>query len=318
MVLYHFSVLTNTSDTIWIKNFFSGTLAVNCFFIISGTLVYKSYLNSKTLSLFFKKRFCRIYPAYIFSLILAILIGFLASKSNFIEFFSRFNTLKYLFANLFFLNFLQPTLTDVFASNPLPEINGSLWTIKNEICLYICVPFLFWLNKKIPSKITLLVFLAISAIWIYYFIRVYDGVYAENISRAFVAQLSLFYVGIYMLHRPQVTRSMFFLMLALLFLLSLIKYSFIYYFVLPFCLGYVINFLAYHEIKIINSQLRKLGDLSYGVYLYHFPIIQYFIYLDIYNQKPVLGLILTVLLVLAISFLSWHFVEKRFLIKRPI
>ena len=251
-------------------------------------------------------------------LILAILIGSLASKSNFIEFFSRFDTLKYLFANLFFLNFLQPTFTDVFSSNPLPEINGSLWTIKNEICLYICVPFLFWLNKKIPSKITLLFFLAISAIWIYYFIRVYDGVYAENISRAFVAQLSLFYVGIYMLHRPHVTGSMFFLMLALLFLLSLIKYSFIYYFVVPFCLGYVINFLAYHEIKIINSQLKKLGDLSYGVYLYHFPIIQYFIYLDIYNHKPVLGLILTVLLVLAISFLSWHFIEKRFLIERPI
>jgi peptidoglycan/LPS O-acetylase OafA/YrhL len=318
VVLYHFSLLTNSSDTIWIKNFFSGTFAVNCFFIISGTLVYKSYLNSKTLSLFFKKRFCRIYPAYIFSLILAVLIGALASKNNFIEFFSEFNTFKYLFANLFFLNFLQPTLTDVFSSNPLPEINGSLWTIKNEICLYFCVPFFFWLNKKIPSRITLLFILAISAIWIYYFTRVYDGIYAESISRAFVAQLSLFYAGIYMVDRSRISKTHAFSMFIILFLMYFIKYSFLYYLLLPICLAYLVIFIAFYEVKKINRQLQKLGDLSYGIYLYHFPIIQYCIYLDLYKDYPVIGFILTMLFVLVLSFFSWHFLEKRFLIRRVI
>ena len=87
--------------------------------------------------------------------------------------------------------------------------------------------------------------------------------------------------------------------------------AFIYPIVLTFA---IIYFAVYFPFKVKIP--AKIGDLSYGVYIYHFPIYQTLIQLDLVNkigqyETIFIGYILT----LISAYLSWHVIEKRFLKK---
>ena len=75
------------------------------------------------------------------------MIGAMVSPVSVYDFFRDPVTLRYLVANLAFLNFLQPSLTDVFMDNRLHAINGSLWTIKMRSYALSAGAFLvFWVS----------------------------------------------------------------------------------------------------------------------------------------------------------------------------
>lgn len=84
----------------------------------------------------------RIFPLYAFLIILQTLffIGF--SDGNFTE------IVKYFVANIFFLNFLAPSVGTTLSGLEVDAINGSLWTLKNELVFYALVPLIFILYKK--------------------------------------------------------------------------------------------------------------------------------------------------------------------------
>ena len=135
----HFGVLTSY-NTLWFP--ISPSMGVGGFFIISGFLITRSYYKSKNLLDYSLKRIRRIVPAYmLIVLVCAVFLSFLSSLPL-QEYFSNKIFFKYLIANISFLNFIQPTLPEVFTHNLLPYVNGSLWTIKVEICLYAFVPVL--------------------------------------------------------------------------------------------------------------------------------------------------------------------------------
>lgn len=57
----------------------------------------------------------------------------------------------------------------------------------------------------------------------------------------------------------------------------------------------------------------KFGDISYGVYILHFPIIQTFINEGWFAEKPWVFLISIIAVTTVGAMIMWHFVEKRFL-----
>ncbi len=116
--------------------------AVDMFFIVSGFLIFWSFDNDQNKKHFYIKRFFRIFPLYAFLILLQTLffIGF--SDGNFIE------IVKYFVVNIFFLNFLAPSVGTTLGSLEVDAINGSLWTLKNEVVFYALVPLIFMLYKK--------------------------------------------------------------------------------------------------------------------------------------------------------------------------
>jgi peptidoglycan/LPS O-acetylase OafA/YrhL len=59
----------------------------------------------------------------------------------------------------------------------------------------------------------------------------------------------------------------------------------------------------------------KYGDLSYSIYIFHFPVIQWLVSVNVYRESPFGALAVTIAIVLALAFASWHLVEKPFLRK---
>lgn len=60
-----------------------GTVAVDCFFILSGFLISHSFIHTKSLLSYFRKRVYRIYPAFIIStLFCAFLVAPLAGATS--------------------------------------------------------------------------------------------------------------------------------------------------------------------------------------------------------------------------------------------
>lgn len=79
----------------------------------------------------------------------------------------------------------------------------------------------------------------------------------------------------------------------------------------PISLAIVIIYIAFFSYYI--ELFSKYGDLFYGTYIYHFPLIQVFINLGLFNYSSYLALVLSVIATLSISYASWHLLEKPFL-----
>jgi peptidoglycan/LPS O-acetylase OafA/YrhL len=115
-----------------------GSLGVGIFFVISGYLVTDSRLRSGSLGAFLAKRLLRIGPGLVASLIVtAFVIGAFASYLPLGEYLRSPQPYRYVAKNAL----LYPTaysLPGVFEDNRLPlVVNGSLWTLRVEFTLYL-------------------------------------------------------------------------------------------------------------------------------------------------------------------------------------
>jgi peptidoglycan/LPS O-acetylase OafA/YrhL len=63
------------------------------------------------------------------------------------------------------------------------------------------------------------------------------------------------------------------------------------------------------------GRFAKYGDVSYGVYILHFPILQLFISYGFFNNQPWLSLMFVSIVLLVCAFMLWHLIEKPFLKK---
>lgn len=70
-------------------------------------------------------------------------------------------------------------------------------------------------------------------------------------------------------------------------------------------LGLTIISLAF-TIPNLSSKMLRGNDVSYGVYIYHMPIINTLIYLNLTGIK---ALSCALLLIYALALFSWYFVE---------
>ena len=294
------------------QQFFNAEFAVKSFFSISGYLVYRSYLNSSDLVSFFEKRIRRVYPAYVLTILFCFVIGIFFSKLNWKEFVVADPSIRYLLSNLFFLNFLQPTLPGLFEGNPMQAVDGSLWTIKVEVMLYLMVPCIVLAFKKYQPLVSYLGILLAGVIWVFYFSKVSNWTLGAEMTRQFPGQIAYFGFGCLLATRANLIKWLPSLSIIGILLIVNIPMPYQMRLVLePIGFGALTLYLCFLNPSACN--IGRLGDLSYGIYLFHFPIVQLLIHLQVFALHPVVGVATSLLATLLMSFVSWNLVESKWL-----
>ena len=309
VVILHLSDLTGNQV---ISNYshaleFASSRAVPGFFVISGFLIYMSYEKSDTLGNYYFKRFLRLAPAYVF-LILACSIFLVLLSSNSADQYFTVAWLRYIFYNLIFLNFLSPELPGVFSNNTIQAVNGALWTLKIEVMFYIIVPILYKLVSKFSALPTMVLIFILSVVYVqiinYLHLETGNQVF-HRLSNQLPGQMMYFVSGIlaYLYYEILKKNIRYFLVLAIgIFYFQIFSLDSI---ALAVILVFLFIILPY------SLSFRKVGDMSYGVYIYHFPIIQILVSNKILADSPLILMITTYLLTFTVSYLSWHAIEKR-------
>lgn len=313
--LVHAYVLSGADALSILGKLFSSEIAVKSFFVVSGFLIFMSFENSSSIKSYFLKRARRIYPAYFVVVLICALLGGVFSTYSWGEYLSL-PVLKYIAANLVFLNFLQPNLPGLFESNTLQAVNGALWTLKIEVMFYLFVPFAVMAFRKFGRHAMMAVFYIAS---ILYAIIMADlarrtglSLYVE-LQRQLPGQLAFFIAGAAGYYYFQYLAK-YGSWLALLALLMFVLQAWLPWVVIePIALAIIVVYFACVVPCIGN--FGKYGDFSYGMYIVHFPILQLLISYGFFKESPWLMLGVAALLIMMVAFLFWHFIEKRFLRK---
>jgi len=296
-----------------LKIYFNTRLAIDGFFIVSGFLIAKSYENSATIKEYIIRRAKRIIPAYAVVILISALLFSVISTNSFYDYFSNIQFWKYLTANLSFQNYLEPCLPGVFETNKICAINGALWTIKLEEAFYLSVPIFYWFVrvKKLNFYVLIVIVYILSVTYYMYFLSIDNYRIAKQLpgALAFFATGIVFYKNFSLLHKWKD-----YIIIPCLMLFILEHYILKTQILKPIAFGFMVFYSAY-SFRFLNN-FGKYGDFTYGIYIYHFPVIQLFVLLGLFNKYPPLitcTLVLMVTLLLAI--LSWYFIEIPYLSK---
>lgn len=273
-----------------------------------------SFERSTSFISYASKRIRRIYPAY-FTVVMLCAASLVAVSSKNIGDYFSFAWIKYVAANLAFLNFLQPTLPGVFDSNKLAAVNGALWTLKIEAMFYLTVPLFVFLFRRF-SHLPMLVFVYCSSVAYAGLLsavaeRTGSGIYVE-LARQLPGQLSYFMAGAFLYYFLQLfeRRIGYFLIVAA----SVLAANMIYPLPLlePLALATVVVFFG---LFLYVGNFGKYGDFSYGFYILHFPIIQLLLQAGWFRESPWYFLATVIFITTTGAIAMWHLVEKRFLLR---
>jgi peptidoglycan/LPS O-acetylase OafA/YrhL len=319
VVFQHLSLLTQFKEFTIFQDVTFWVQPVEGFFVISGFLIAISYLRSKSLADYFEKRARRILPAYIVVVLACAVIGIFLTKGSLTDYFSL-GLLKYLAANLTFLNFIQPSLPSVFIDNPYTSaINGSLWTIKIEVMFYATLPVLFYLLRKYSALLVMLSTYVASIVYFLLFKHladVLDKPVLGEVARQLPGYFCYFSSAIIICMYFQTFKRKKNIILSFAFPLYILSKITGSLFLVPICQAVIIIYFCVFFLHLGNWS--RYGDFSYGTYIWHFPIIQVLLSYGLYNNKPLIFLCLLILLTGALSFFSWHYIEKLALRKSRI
>jgi peptidoglycan/LPS O-acetylase OafA/YrhL len=302
-----------------------GGIAVDFFFIISGFLILQSYLYSGSTTNYLKKRFLRIYPGYFVAFALSILLfgplGTLLdhSMTSLAHYFDTINK-KRLILNLFTLQ--KPIGGQTFTWLPLPSmLNESLWTIEYEFLCYLILPlvlFRSFLNKKWPIVVLFIMVYVVVAVQHFLPTLLTEQRFPAKllyiIDPVLVPRLLIYFLAgsCFYLYRNKIPRTNTIALVAtVVTVLSCVWFKGLEL-VLPVTGTYLVFYMAFHP-RIKLSGFAKKGDLSYGMYLYAWPVQQTITYLLYKHLNPFLLFVLTVPVTYLLAWLSWHYIEKVFL-----
>ena len=293
-----------------------GTISVWIFLVISGFLVARSEERQTTTS-FVISRFLRIYPA--FALVIAI------ETFVVIPFFYELPLSDYvetgLIINLENLLLWPQTLAipHVFSHLAAPVVNGSLWTIPLEVSFYLLlvVTSVIFVNMRFLYVIVFLGFVAgtVALNWLGIgFFSNQPSVFNGVTVYSFVVYSVYFWAGACAWkYKDRIQMSFGGFAIAFLMLFAARRTP-IAPIVMTFSLPYIVIYLS--VIGSVGTAIhRKVGDLSYGFYLFSFPITNSVIALT--NLHPHVVFLIATASTLAIAYASWHLLEKRFLAMKP-
>lgn len=286
-----------------------GGLAVYAFFIVSGFLIPQS-LDRGTLARYALKRARRIMPALVVAVLLcALVLGPVMTTLDLSAYFTDPQLFNFL-GNAIFLP-VQYGLPGVFEAYPSGAVNGSLWSLKYEVACYVLVPVLMAivpLRKAAVIAVTMASFVVARVL----------GKDASGVLYLIqqMALLFTFYGAgmLFLLFKDQIPiRASYAWVSLALFVLAGAT---------PFFVEAAAIFGAYSLITFayLSPQgfrdVTKRGDISYGVYVYAYPVQQLLAPMTMgfaiggVSAGWLANSLLTMPIVAVLGTLSWLLVEK--------
>lgn len=326
IVLVHAALLTERGWILQTPLWFVEYALVPSFFALSGFLVIGSALRL-SLKNFLINRGLRIIPALGVDVIFcALIVGPLMTTVALSSYFSHGDFARY-FLNI--TGWIHYKLPGVFENNPSSNVNGALWTVPFEIACYALMSALMIIGLVKNARGTALVLVAYLvtgvAIQALNKFGLIPGFAAGLLHELFVSRgaqlIAAFLFGILAYHyRHRIPYSKALLCLSLVICavavivldqsdVSSVPNRFL---VLP-AVVYITVWIGVTPVPI--PRVFHTGDYSYGIYLYHDPLLQ--VYITILPLWLVLGpggwVLLVVLGLTTVSLFaafSWHFIEK--------
>ena len=283
------------------------TLGVIIFFSISGYLITASWSRTKNPVSYFAARGLRIFPALVVVVLVCMfVIGPLVTVLPTSQYFDAPNFWSYA-GNMI----LRPQyeLPGVWATQPYPNaVNGSLWTLPAEFFCYLLVPLVFlaprqlripfiglllawsvWYSMTPPLESMVIWHSRISdnaLMWVFFAMGAILRLLAER-GMKFRTDVAVGLLAVFLVIAgtlPQHTTKV-----AWLFL------------------PYVVLTIGLASTPYVRRASRY-GDLSYGLYLWAFPVQQ--LVIDLWGvQRMSVNLVVVSAITAALAFASWHVVE---------
>jgi peptidoglycan/LPS O-acetylase OafA/YrhL len=277
---------------------------------MSGCLIVASYENRSSLIHYIEKRARRILPAYWAALAFTLVIGVIFTSLPRAGFLRSVDTWKYVLSNITFLNFIHPTLPGLFTNNPVMDsVNGSLWTIKIEVMFYFFAPLLVYLCGRWGAWQTLAGVFLFSLIYK----SICERLHHDSLALQLPAQLGFFSIGalVYYYYSWFAMHARVFWGVALASYVTFLFSDWTFFRVIGISLLVMCVGLLF---PIRKGQI-KAGDFSYGVYVFHFPVIQTFLAVGIFHNHPLFSVGSIAVIVACLAFASWHLIEKPYLLR---
>ncbi|MCR8968339.1 acyltransferase family protein [Streptococcus zalophi] len=331
VLLYHF-----------FRNAFpGGFIGVDIFFTFSGYLITAllidefSQKQSIDLLRFFRRRFYRIFPPLVL-LILIVLPLTLLVKQDFVADIGR-----QVAATLgFTTNIYELLIGGNYESQFIPHLFLHTWSLAIEVHFYIIWGFLTWLLSKRIKKSTdfrRLIFLLSTVLFVASFLSMFvRSFFVDQFSTVYFSTLSHsygFFLGAMfatMTGIQETTKQfkinvrswqlravliVFGLSLSLILLLSrLLDFNHVFTYLFGFILTGLFTAVMIYASRVLHEKtpdikepkaITFLSDISYSIYLFHWPL--YIIFTQLMNNWA--AVILTTLLSVAFASLSFYVIE---------
>ncbi len=284
-----------TSDTL-------GFVGVLIFFSISGFLIAQSWIADPRLWHFAAKRFLRIVPGLLVSVLLtAYVLGALVTTEKVGHYLESMAPVRYVIGNTLMLT--DYSLPGVFKSNPSATVNGSLGTLPVEIKAYALIA-LFGLLVVSRSMVQRVVLAAMTILFLVFSFK--TGV------KPFWSLLDLFclFAGagvLYLIRRRITLRLDLFVVAIALWLVSYTLPLGLHAVFMALSLPYGVTFLGFRVLGRVRP-ITTRGDVSYGIYIYAFPVTQAAVHLGVHN--PILVIVVVLPVTYALALASWRVIER--------
>lgn len=288
-----------------------GSLGVLIFFSLSGYLVAQSVERDPNIVRFLSRRLLRIVPGLVVNVLFCILIvGGSQSSLPLLDYLGSSQTWNFL-RNIGFWPHYE--LPGVFVSNPFPgSVNGSLWTLPFEFGAYLLLVCTMIYSGRFATVVLLLEWIAFSILSVYWHPSDPVPLWGNDLRNGNHLFAAFFFGALLTRAKAYGSLSMAVVGLSAMALISNVNALWDQLVIT----GLIASAIVALAIRPIEPSRVIKNDVSYGLYIYAFPVQQWVVS-KLGSHRPLLTFVVAAVFTCALAWCSWRWVERPALRFKP-